>query len=291
MAAFALEDTLVKWAAREMPLGQVLLLFGLGGMVVFALASALVSVRVPKDPAGPLLQPAMLSRTMRLRAVFELCGRLFFALAITLTPLSSATAILQATPVLVVLGASVFFGERVGLLRWAAVVAGLLGVLVVLRPAAGDFSALSLLTLVALVGFAGRDLASRAVPATLGTRHLGFSGFAVLLLAGALVALWQGRAFVMPTAPVAGVLVLMVAVGALAYAALMKAMRTGDIATVTPFRYTRLLFGVGLGVLCFDERLDTAMLAGCAVIVSAGLLIAWDGRRRAALQGRRPPAG
>ncbi|GAP36168.1 DMT family transporter [Piscinibacter sakaiensis] len=279
MAAFALEDAFVKRAARELPIGQVLLAFGLGGMLVFALA--------PARGGGPLLHPAVLSRAMAVRAVFEVCGRLFFALAITLTPLSSATAILQATPVLVVLGASLFFGERVGALRWAAVGIGLLGVLVVLRPTAGDFSALSLLTLVALVGFAGRDLASRAVPATLGTRHLGFYGFAAVVVAGVAVAAWDGRPLVLPGAAAAGLLALAVLVGTAAYAALMKAMRTGDIASVTPFRYTRLVFGLALGVAAFGERVDAAMLAGCAVILCAGLLIAFDARRRAPRQPLR----
>ena len=60
----------------------------------------------------------------------------------------------------------------------------------------------------------------------------------------------------------------------------MKAMRTGDIATVTPFRYTRLLFGVGLGVVAFNETVDTPMLLGCAIIAGARLFIAWSGRRR-----------
>ena len=273
MAAFALEDAFVKRAAHDLPIGQVLLSFGLGGMLVFALT--------PKRDGGPLLQPAVLSRAMGVRAVFEVCGRLFFALAITLIPLSSATAILQATPVLVVLGSSLFFGERVGAVRWAAVGIGLLGVLVVLRPTADDFSALSLLTLVALVGFAGRDLASRAVPAALGTRHLGFYGFAAVVVAGTAVAAWDARPFVWPGATAAGLLAMAVLVGTAAYAALMKAMRTGDIASVTPFRYTRLVFGVALGVVGFGERFDAAMLAGCAVILCAGLLIAFDARRRA----------
>jgi drug/metabolite transporter (DMT)-like permease len=60
----------------------------------------------------------------------------------------------------------------------------------------------------------------------------------------------------------------------------MKAMRTGDIATVTPFRYTRLIFGVALGVVAFGEPIDRLMLLGCAIIMAAGLLIAWDGHRR-----------
>lgn len=274
MAAFALEDAFIKRGAIYLPIGQVLLTFGLGGMAVFAMTS--------RRGGGRLLQAAVLSRAMGVRALFEVCGRLFFALAITLTPLSSATAILQATPVLVVLGARLFFGERVGVLRWASVGIGLLGVLIVLRPAADDFSRLSLLTLVALIGFSGRDLASRAVPAALGTRHLGFYGFAAVVLASIPISVCDGRAFVWPRSADVVMLGLAIMVGTGAYAALMKAMRTGDIASVAPFRYTRLLFGVALGVLAFGERINAAMVGGCAVILCAGLLIAFDGRRQTA---------
>ena len=273
MAAFALEDACVKAAARQLPVGQVLMLFGLAGMLAFA--------AFPRGQGIALFHAAVLSRPMRVRAVFELVGRLFYALALALTPLSSATAILQATPVLVVLGASLYFHEPVGWRRWAAVIAGLVGVLIVLRPAAADFSALSVLTVVGVIGFAGRDLASRAVPAVLGTRHLGFYGFLTVVVAGALCVLWDGRALQMPTPATGAALMGAVAVGVLAYACLMRAMRTGDIATVTPFRYTRLLFGVGLGVAVFGERVDAPMVLGCAVIVGAGLGIAWEGRRRA----------
>lgn len=272
MAAFALEDACVKVAARSLPIGQVLMLFGLGGMAVFAAC--------PRGSGAALFNAAVRAPAMRVRAVFEFIGRLFYVLAISLTPLSSATAILQATPVLVVLGASLWFGERVGWRRWAAIVAGLAGVLVVLRPAADDFSALSVLTVIGMIGFAGRDLASRAVPAALGTRHLGFFGFLTVTVAGAAYALWDGRAPVLPSASTAGALAAGVAIGVAAYACLMKAMRTGDIATVTPFRYTRLLFGIALGVAVFGERVDARMAVGCAIIVGAGLVIAWDERRR-----------
>ncbi len=274
MAAFAVEDALVKRAAQALPVAEVLVLFGAGGALIFAVCRT--------GDAAPLFHRDVRSQAMVVRATFELTGRLFYVLAIALTPLSSATAILQATPVLVVLGGKVLFGERVGWWRWCAVVVGLAGVLIVLQPASSDFSALSVLTLVGMVGFAGRDLASRAVPSVLGTRHLGFYGFLTVVLAGVLYGLWDGRAFVRPGVNASMALVGAVLVGTLAYASLMKAMRTGDIASVTPFRYTRLLFGVGLGVALFDERVDSAMLLGCTVIVAAGLLIAWDGRRRRA---------
>jgi len=271
MAAFALEDAFVKAAARQLPIGQLLMLFGLGGMLAFA--------AFPRGGGAALFIAAARSGPMLLRAVFEFVGRLFYVLAIALTPLSSATAILQATPVLVVLGASVYFRERVGWRRWGAVAMGLLGVLVVLRPAAADFSWLSLLTVVGMIGFAGRDLASRAVPPVLGTRHLGFYGFLTVVVAGAAYAAWDGRAFVRPSLATGAAVAAAVGVGVLAYACLMKAMRTGDVATVTPFRYTRLLFGVALGVLAFGEPVDRQILLGCAIIAAAGLLIAREGRR------------
>lgn len=272
MAAFAVEDALVKRAARELPIAQVLMLFGAGGALIFAAWGA--------GRGAPLFHPQVRSRAMGIRAVFELTGRLFYVLAIALTPLSSATAILQATPVLVVLGAKLFFDERIGWRRGCAVAVGMAGVLIVLRPASSDFSWLSLLTVIGLIGFAGRDLASRAVPAALDTRHLGFYGFMTVVVAGALYAPWEARPFVMPSGALALVLAAAFAVGALAYAALMKAMRTGDIAAVTPFRYSRLLFGVGLGALVFDEPIGARMILGCGVILVAGLLIAWDGWRR-----------
>ena len=57
----------------------------------------------------------------------------------------------------------------------------------------------------------------------------------------------------------------------------MKAMRSGDVSVVTPFRYIRLVFGVGLGVLVFGETLDSATVLGCLLIVATGLFIMWRG--------------
>lgn len=270
MAAFAVEDALIKRAAREVPIGQVLIVFGLGGALAFA--------ALARSDGTALFHADALSRPMLVRALFEFVGRLFYFVGIALTPLSAATAILQATPLLVVLGANRYFGEKIGWRRWCAVIAGLLGVLIVLRPSASDFSALSMLAVIGVVGFAGRDLASRAAPPSLGTRQLGLFGFLTIVLAGVTYAVWDGRAFVRPGPTAGACLAGAVAVGVFGYAALMKAMRTGDVATVAPFRYTRLFFGIGLGMVVFDERIDTPMMLGCAIIVAAGVLIAWHGR-------------
>ena len=64
-----------------------------------------------------------------------------------------------------------------------------------------------------------------------------------------------------------------------AYTALTQAMRTGDVSAVTPFRYTRLIFGIALGVLVFGETLDMPTLVGSAIVVASGLYILARGRR------------
>ncbi|QYX57257.1 DMT family transporter [Roseovarius sp. SCSIO 43702] len=271
MAGFAVEDAFLKRAALSLPIAQLLVMFGAGGAALFAMLALSRGER--------LVTPYIFTRAMGVRVGFELTGRLFYTLAIALTPLSSATAILQATPIVVVLGAVVVFGERVGWRRWAAIFAGLLGVLVILRPAGESFSPLSLLAVIGMLGFAGRDLASRAAPLTLSSRILGVYGFATIVLAGLIYAAWEGRGFVWPDRAAALAILGAVGIGVFGYNALMQAMRTGDVSVVTPFRYTRLLFGLALGMALFGERPDTPMLIGCAIVVASGLFLLIRGRR------------
>ena len=270
MALFAVEDAFIKSAARSLPVGEVLMLFGLGGALVFGTLARLRGL--------PLFVPDLLSRPMCIRAVFEVSGRLFYTLAIALIPLSAATVILQATPLVVVAGAAVLFGERVGWRRWAAILIGLLGVVIIIEPGTAGFSLLSLLAVAGMIGFAGRDLASRAAPPTVGTLRLGLTGFCAVIVAGLIVALWDGQALTRPGGGAIFAVVWAVTAGVGAYACLMKAMRTGDVSAVTPFRYSRLLFGVAIGVVVFGETLDTATLSGAGLIVLSGLFIMWRGK-------------
>jgi drug/metabolite transporter (DMT)-like permease len=262
MAGFAVEDLALKLLARGLPVGQILILFGMAGALCFALLARAQGQRV--------LHPAVLSRAMLVRAGFEVAGRLFYLLAIALTPLASASAILQATPLLVVAGAAVLFGEPVGWRRWSAVLFGFAGVLVILRPGIEGFSALSLLAVAGLIGFAGRDLATRAAPPVLGSLTLGVYGFAAMVPAG-MVMLALGGAPVWPSRPEVALLAAATVVGVAAYFALTRAMRTGEVGAVTPFRYTRLVFALILAVAYLGERPDAPTLIGAAMIVASGL--------------------
>ena len=269
MAGFAVEDAFLKTVSRHMPVGQAILLMGLVGIAVFAG----LALRAGDSP----LPRAVLSRTMAVRSAFEITGRLFYALAVALTPISVASAILQASPLVVVLGAAVIFGERVGVKRWLLILAGFAGVLIILRPGLQGFSALSLLALVAMAGFAGRDLATRAAPLALSNAQLGVVGFIMLALSGVIILAVTGDA-VVPATGSLGLLAGASVFGIAAYAALTTAMRTGQVAVVTPFRYSRLLFAMILGVSVFGERPDAATLLGSAIIVACGVLILGQSR-------------
>lgn len=273
MAGFAVEDMFLKSATQHVPVGQAMVGFGLGGVAIFWIAAVL--------RGEPVHVSSAFGRTMMVRNMFEIGGRLFYTLAIALTPLSSATAILQAAPLVMVAGAAVIFGERVGWRRWSAILIGLIGVLVILRPGAESFSWLSVLAVLGMLGFAGRDLATRAVSASLGTAALGVFGFATIVVAGTVYAVWSGEAWVLPGAAPILDLLLASAFGAAGYAALTLAMRTGEISSVTPFRYSRLIFGIVLGVVVFGERPDAATYAGSAIIVLSGLYILARARIRA----------
>jgi len=265
MAFFAVEDTLIKFVTSTIPIGQILIMFGLGGALIFFLVAHFKNEKI--------MLRDMLLLPMYIRALFEIIGRLFYVLAISLIPLSTATVIIQATPIVVVAGAAIIFGEKVGWRRWTAILLGLFGVIVIIQPTAESFSFLSILALIGMIGFAGRDLASRAAPENLSVFILGLHGFIALAFSGLIYTIWDDANFVMIDIDTIGFMVGAVVFGVAAYSCLMKAMRTGEVSAVTPFRYTRLIFGVSLGVFFFNESLNYSTVLGTILIVISGLFI------------------
>ena len=271
MALFAVEDTLLKQVSVRLPVSEILILFGLGGTVIFALLTWQRGERIFN---ANLKHPALL-----IRSFFEVLGRLFFTLSLALTALSTTSAILQATPLLVAAASAVIFREKIAKLRWALIALGFVGVLLVLRPGLDGFTPLSILAVLGMIGFAGRDLATRAAPKGLSYAQLGVYGFAMLIVSGVILLAWRGDVMV-PTGYEAMMLIAAIVVGVAAYTSLTFAMRTGEVSMVTPFRYSRLLFAMILAALVFGERPDAMELLGGAVIVAAGLALMLTGRGR-----------
>ncbi|MGB8813326.1 MAG: DMT family transporter, partial [Paracoccaceae bacterium] len=136
----------------------------------------------------------------------------------------------------------------------------------------------SILAVLGMIGFAGRDLATRAAPPILSNLQLGIYGFAMMVPTGAALLAFSGGASV-PDATTTAQLFAATVFGVAAYYALTAAMRMGEVSVITPFRYTRLVFALVLGTLVFSERPDTMTLLGSAVIVGAGLYTLLSARR------------
>ncbi len=262
MAGFAIEDMFIKWAAADVPTGQILLLLSVFGTPFFAILAWRQGARLWVREA---LHPAVVWRN-----VGEMLGSAGFVTALALTPLTSATAIFQATPLVVTLGAALFLGESVGWRRWTAILVGFCGVIMIIRPGMDGFDINSLWSVVAVIGLSARDVATRRIPQTISTMQLaawGFMAGGILgagMLAGSGGAIWLTGA---QTGYIGGALLF----GIGAYWAITQASRLGEISVITPFRYARLIFALIIGAFVFQERPDLITLSGAALIIGSGL--------------------
>ncbi len=271
MAAFAVEDALIKLATSAVPPGQILLMIGIGGALAYAGLAALKGQNV--------LTRAALNPSLLMRNGFEMLGTMGFVTALALIPISTASAILQATPIAVTAAAAIFLGEAVGWRRWSAVGAGFCGVLLILRPGGTVFDPNVLWAVLAVVGLAGRDIATRRMPPGLPTFVVATWGFAAVAVLGAAMLALSGGGL-LPTPQAAGYIGGALAIGIVAYWAIIEATRAGEVSAITPFRYTRLVFALSLGFLIFDERPDAFMLIGAFIVVGSGLYTLYRERRR-----------
>jgi drug/metabolite transporter (DMT)-like permease len=272
MAFFAVEDLFLKRAAEALPPGQVLALTGGAGALVFwALAAR---------QGQPILTLDALRGVPLLRTLCEAAAAVFYIVALALAPLTMTSALLQASPLVVVAGAALFLGETVGWRRWASVLVGFVGVLIILEPWGAAFDPSGLLTVACVVVLAGRDLATRAMPTRIGTFQIATWAYLGLVPAGLLLMAGMGQAFVGPTAWqwawLGGALVM----GLFGYYAIVAAMRLGEVSVVAPFRYTRLVFALVIAMVFLGERPSATTLLGAAIVVGSGLYAFARERRR-----------
>ena len=278
MALFAVEDMFLKWAAADLPAGMVIFVAGAFGAPVFAVMA--------RWSGQFILTRAALHPWVLLRNAGEMIGTFAYIKALALVPLSTVSAMLQALPLAVTLGAALLLREPVGWRRWSAIAVGFAGVIVILRPGLDGFRPEALWVLVTVAGLALRDLATRLLPATSSTAQVSCWGLMSVAVLGAVMMIPGGA--VWPDAGDVAVLSGALVFGTAGYWAVVAASRTGEVSVVSPFRYARLIFAIAIGAFVFGENPDALTLIGAALIIGSGLyaLARERARKRAlSLQG------
>lgn len=273
MAAFMINDTAIKVVTQTLPLSQSI---ALRGIVVAAILWL-----IARRDGGVVWWPS--SRRDRLmlplRTLAEVSSTLIYLVALQFMSVGELSAIMQALPLMIMLAAALFFGERLGWRRLSAVAVGLVGVLLILRPGTSAFDASSLLAIGAVVLIVVRDLASRGFTPAVRSSTIAFHAALAVTLGAPLVGGLEDWRWL--TAGEFAWLAVSTVFLTIGYLTSVAVMRVGEVGFTAPFRYTSLIFAFLLDLAVFGVWPTGWTWAGGGLVVGAGLYSIWrEGRLR-----------
>lgn len=272
MGVFTANDAFVKLVTPDMNVGQIMFIRGSMTSLLLLLMAGYYKLL---DQWRLMFSPKVL-----LRSAFEIGAAITYISALAHIDLAVAATILLSLPLAVTFGAWLIFKEEVGWRRWAAILVGFLGVIIVLRPSPEAFLPASLLAVVTVFFTAGRDLTTRRIPFGIPTLIISlFAGLTNAVIGAALIPVMGGWSPVSLSSflnlAVASALILA------GYLTIVIAMRSGEISFIAPFRYTSLIFSLTLGFYFFGETPDGTMAIGASLIVASGLYAFYREKLRA----------
>ena len=295
----------------HVPIPATAVLMIVGAVATFSIMDATIKTMLPRLPVpflvwarwtfqvvamviwlGPTLGLGMVKtgrlRLQLLRGLLLISSSLCFFMALGSLPLAEATAINYTTPVLVILLAVVFLGERMTRPRIAFVAAGIIGMLVIVRPGADLFRGASLLVLCSASFYAVFQVLTR-VMAREDPRVMLL--YPALVGAGVMTVAWPFFGSHLDLTWLDMAKLLMVGVlGTAGHFLLILAFQRAPASALTPFTYAHLVFATLVGWLVFGDFPDGLTLVGMAVIGGSGLLLTWHERRRALIAPAEPTA-
>lgn len=291
---FTINDTTIKFLSGDYALHQVVLIRSLVGLVI------LLAVFVPLMGGFRQLRTRRL-RLHILRGLFVVFANMTYFLGLAAMPIADTTAIFFVSPLIITGFSVIFLKEHVGPRRWAAVILGLVGVLIIMRPGTASFQLAALFPLAAAFGYAGLHIMTRRIGTTESAVTMTFyiqltfivvsTGFGLVFGTGTfadtsspswefLTRAWGGLA--LGDAWLFVVIGLASAVGGFLISQAYKLCEAGLAA---PFEYVALPLAVFWGFVVFGEWPDFYTWIGISLILSGGLYMAW----REALAGRKKP--
>jgi drug/metabolite transporter (DMT)-like permease len=270
--SYVVNDTMMKVATEGLPPYQVLMMRGIAALIwglplLFFLGYG-AKLRLMFD--GRVL----------VRNLCETGAILCFILALANMPIADATALGQITPLIVLLGASLLFGERIGGLAIALIACGFAGALMVAQPTGSGISIYAVLALGNAVLSAVRDIVGRRVRAEVPGMIVAISAVVVVLVGAAIGHL----AFETWVSPDARHVVLLGSAGLFlifGHFFIFMAYRVGPTGTVAPFFYCFTVWAVISGVVVFGHLPNPLAIAGILLVVASGLaIVLLDERKR-----------
>jgi drug/metabolite transporter (DMT)-like permease len=267
--AYAVVDALSKYQAREYPVMMIV------WARYFIPLVLLLAVFLPKRGARMLRTAFPLVQAIR--GVLLASGTVFIVLAYRVMPMAEAQAISFIHPVLLTVLAVIFLGEKVSPLGWAAVLTGFSGVLIIVRPGGGLFTPAAFLPLGLAFTFSSYQIFTRLIA---GKENSLNSLFCALLVGSLALSLALPFVWIDPTPKGMLFFALIGVSSGIGHFSTIKALELAPASLVAPFAYVQLLWVAILGVLVFGDFPDALTLAGIAVVVAGGLLVAASRRRR-----------
>ena len=266
MASFAVGDTFVKISGAFLSPAQIMFFLIAGGLIIFAM--------IAKFKGENLLDSRAFSQVLIIRYLAEMIGLMAMIMGLTKIPLSVVGTVTQASPILVAAGAVFFFKEIVSWRRWSSIVIGFIGVVLVIQPGSQNLDYAVIWAVVALVAFSIRDLVTRLTPPDIPSASIAtFTMIAAFPFTAGWV-FFGGEKFFPPEIDWV-VVSSMIILGSFGYLLLITSLRLGELSAIMPFRYSRIVFLLILGVLVFGERPTASMLVGAALILISGVYIMW----------------
>lgn len=261
MAFFVVSDSIVKLAGEMMPTTQIM---AVRGLIAVVLTGTIAASSVNVERWHLLLQPRVV-----LRAMIEAAVAVLFLVALPYLPLPDITAIQQVTPLVLTVFSAVILKETVGWRRWLAVLAGFIGVVLVIQPTGQGINIFALSALACAVLVAVRDIVTRGLDPSIPTALVTFATTVTVCLTG-----WIGRPLETWTAPstyglalLAGSAVLV----SLANVFIIRAFRGAEVSVVAPFRYAGVLWALVLGFFIWGYVPNALAIAGTVILVASGL--------------------
>ncbi len=289
-----IEPSMPAPAAREerVPLG---ILFMLGATIMFSASSAVSKWLIGTYPAGEILFTRSATsliacslfvlpqtgfsvfRTRRvrdhfMRGISQTLSQTCLIIAFSMMPLAGAIAINFSAPLFATIAAIIFVHEKVGRARWAALLVGFLGVLVITNPGTGAFQLGSLFALANAILYGTVTAAVRGMSATESAETLTMYQMVFLT---SLFALGLPFGFVAPDWKDALLLVFNGLGNGLGQYWWTRSLHLAPASAVGPFYYFSLVWATILGFALWGDLPTLSLVAGSAIVVGSGLVLLW----------------